>query len=309
MRIAIFGAGALGGYLGARLVEAGEEVALIARGAHLSTIQQRGLTISSQQGNYVAHPAVATDKPSEVGNVDVVVVSVKAWQVPAVPYAIAPMMGPETFVVPIQNGVEAPSQLVEKLGEHAVIGGCIQIVAQLLNPGAILHVTPAANMSIGELNNSRSQRVDLFQQTLINAKINCSIPDNIHAAIWTKLLYIAATSGVGAITRAPFGAWRTLPETRALAHDIMEEVFSIATARGIPLPESVVSTMMATADGFPAESTTSMQRDIMEGRPSELEFINGSIVRLGKLAGVSTPANDFVYHCLVLQESTARASL
>ena len=103
MRIAIFGAGALGGYLGARLVEAGEEVALIARGAHLSTIQQRGLTISSQQGNYVAHPAVATDKPSEVGNVDVVVVSVKAWQVPAVPYAIAPMMGPETFVVPIPH--------------------------------------------------------------------------------------------------------------------------------------------------------------------------------------------------------------
>lgn len=306
MRIAVFGAGGLGGYLGARLVEAGEEVAFIARGGHLRAIRAHGLTVESTQGNYVAHPAIATDDPSEVGAVDSVVVGVKAWQVPEAARAMRPMIGQDTFVVPVQNGVEATSQLAGVLGVEHVVGGTIQIVTQVLEPGHIRHVTPDANMAIGELDTSRTERVERLQRVLQNAKINCAVPPDINVAIWTKLLYIAATSGMGAVTRVPFGVWRTTAGSRQMAEDVMTEGSRVALARGIPLPDDVVPNMMAVADRFPADSTTSMQRDVAEGRPSELEFVNGSIVRLGQEVGVPTPVNAFIYHSLLPQERRAR---
>ncbi|MBI4339583.1 MAG: 2-dehydropantoate 2-reductase [Chloroflexi bacterium] len=306
MRIAVFGAGSLGGFLGARLAHAGEEVAFIARGDTLRTIREHGLRVESPQGDFVAHPALATDLPAQAGVADAVVVGVKAWQVPEAAQAIRPLVGEHTAVLPVQNGVEAPFQLAAVLGKEHVLGGAITVVVQTVAPGHVQHVTPGADLSLGELDNRRSQRVERLRDAFLRARINAVIPADIQAALWAKLLYIAAMSGLGAVTRAPLGAWRAIPETRAMAQEAMQEVFAVASARGILLSEGVVREMMAVADRFPAESTTSMYRDIAAGRPSELDFINGSVVRLGAEAGVPTPVNAFIYHSLLPQERMAR---
>jgi 2-dehydropantoate 2-reductase len=310
VRIAVFGAGAVGGYFGGRLAQAGEHVVLIARGPHLEALRRHGLRVDSIAGDFVVHPAQATDDPAEVGIVDVILVAVKAWQVRQAARAMQPMVGPDTFVVPLENGVEAPSQLAGVLGEEHVLGGLCRIISELVEPGRIRHAGISPTVTVGELDGRRSERVELLWDALNRAEgVTPRIAPDIQVAVWEKFLFIASFSGVGAVTRAPIGALRSLPQTRRMLERAMEEILTVAHARGIALPPGAVAETMAFIDDLPPEGTASMQRDVTAGRPSELESQNGAVVRLGRDAGVETPLHAFIYNSLLPQELRARGEL
>jgi len=309
MRIAMFGVGGAGGYFGARLVRAGADVAFIARGEHLRAIRENGLRVDSADGDFVASPALATDDPAVVGVVDAVFVGVKAWQVPDAAAAMAPMIGPETFVVPLQNGVEAPGQLAERLGREHVVGGLAKVLSFIDAPGRIRHLGGPASIALGELDHRPSERTKRLHAVLTGAAIAAEIPPDIHVALWEKFLFIAPLGGVGAATRVPVGTFRALPETRWMLEEGMREIAAVAAARQVPLPDDVVARTMAFVDALPLAGTASMQRDIVAGRFSELEALNGAVARLGRQSGIAVPVNDFLYRSLLPQELAARGQL
>ena len=306
MRIVIFGTGGVGGYFGGRLAQSGEDVVFIARGAHLQAMREYGLKIDSIKGNFVVNSVQATDDPNKISPADVILVSVKAWQVPEAAQAMRPMVGPETVVVPLLNGVEAPAQLADALGAEHVIGGLCGIISFVAGPGHINHAGADPFINFGELDNNKSERVVSLRRAFEKATgITVKIPPDIQVAIWRKFLLVAPWSGIGAITRAPLGTFLGLPETRQMLQEVMQEVFSVAQARDIVLPKDVVDKTLTFMDSLPPSGTASMQRDIMEGRPSELEAQNGAVVRLGQAAGVATPLNTFLYHSLLPMELKA----
>ena len=310
MRIAIFGAGAVGAYIGGRLAQAGQQVTLIARGEHLDALRHHGLRVESPHGDFVIQPWLATDDPAQVGVVDAVVVGVKTWQLSEVADAMSPLVGPQTSIVPLQNGVEAPTQLARMVGPQHILGGCCWIMSGLVAPGHIHHrggIDPY--LVFGEMDNRRSTRVDDLQRVFIQAGITAAIAEDIQVAMWEKLVQTAAFSGIGAVTRAPVGTLCRLPETRALLVQVMEEVAAVARARHIALPDDIVTTAMAQLERFPPGGTNSTQRDLIAGRPSELEAHSGAVVRLGQEVGVPTPLNTFVYNSLLPQERRARGQL
>ncbi|MDY7077173.1 MAG: 2-dehydropantoate 2-reductase [Chloroflexota bacterium] len=309
MRIAIFGTGGVGGYFGGRLAQAGEEVVFIARGEQLQALCDQGLRVDSIKGDFVIHPLQATDDPAQVGTVDVVIVGVKAWQVTEAARVMRPLIGSETFIVPLQNGVDAPAQLAAVVGAGHVLGGLCKIVSFVVEPGHIRHAGLEPYVAFGELHNHLSERVERLHEAFARAGVTAEIPSNIQAALWDKFLFIASFSGVGAVTRAPAGVLRSLPETRQMLEQAMQEVLAVARAHGIPLPEEATDRAMALVDGLPPDGTASMQRDVMEGRPSELESQNGAVVRLGQEVGVATPLHAFIYHSLLPLELRARGQM
>lgn len=308
MKIAVFGVGGVGGYFGGRLCESGQDVAFIARGAMLDALRREGLRIGSPKGDIALPKVTATSHPEEIGPVDFVLVGVKTWQVAEAARAMRLLVGEGTAIVPLENGVEAADQLVAVHGAEHVIGGTCRIVAKILGPGRIGHLGVEPYVAIGELDRTRSERVDRLADAFRAAGVTVETPDDIHVAIWEKFLFIAAASGVGSVTRVPFGKLREVPESRALVERAMTEIAAVADARGVSLPGDAVSRTMKFFDGLPAESTSSMQRDIMEGRPSELTEHNGAVVRLGHELGVPVPVNEFLYAALLPQERAARKS-
>lgn len=312
MKIAVFGTGGVGGYFGGRLAQAGEEVTFIARGAHLKAIQENGLRVDSLKGDFVIQPARAVENPADIGEVDVVLIGVKAWQVPEAARAIVPLVGRETIVLPLENGVEAPDQLAAVLGEEHVLGGLCQISALIAGPGHIRHVGIEPYIAFGELKSSAGTggwlgaRVEQLRQAFERAGVKVEVPADIQAAMWMKFMFIAAFSGVGAVTRAPIGIIRSLPETRALLKGAMEEILAVAQARGVALADDSVEARMTFIDGLQPGVMASMQRDIMEGRPSELESQSGALVRMGRECGVPTPIHAYIYGSLLPQEQRAR---
>lgn len=310
MRIAIFGTGGIGGYFGGRLAQAGADVVFIARGEHLQAIRQNGLKVDSIKGDFVIKPAQATDKPEEVGIVDVVLVTVKAWQISDAAKYMKPMVGPETFVLPLQNGVGAPSQLAKILGYEHVLGGLCGLISYIVGPGHVCHAGADPYIRFGELDNTQSDRTERLQ-TLFDRTpgITANIPSDINAAMWQKFLLIASWSGLGAITRTPIGVFRSQSGTRQMLEQTMIEIHDVARARNINLPGDVIAKTMEFLDTVPSEGTASMQRDIMEEKPSELETQTGAVVRLGQEAGIETPINNFIYQSLLPMEMRARGQL
>lgn len=309
MRIAMFGTGGAGGYFGARLAQAGEHVLFIARGEHLRAIRENGLRVDSVDGDFVVKPALVTDDPAKAGTVDVVFVGVKTWQVPEAARAIPPLIGPQTFVVPLQNGVEAPDQLAATLGRERVVGGLAKVLSLIAEPGRIRHLGGPASITFGELDHRPSERTERLRKILSRRGIAAEIPPDIHVALWEKFLFIVPLGGVGAVTRAPVGALRTLPETRRMLEEGMREIRAVAHGRKISLADDLVARTMDFVDALPPEGTSSMQRDILAGKPSELEAWNGAVVRLGRQAGVATPLHDFLYRSLLPQERRARGQV
>lgn len=310
MRIAIFGVGAVGSYFGGRLAETGEDVAFIARGENLRVLRDKGLRVDSIKGDFIVKPVEATDDPSEVGVVDVVLVSVKAWQIPEAAQAMRPMVGPETFVVPLQNGVEAPGQLAAILGPAHVLGGLCGLISFTVGPAHICHAGADPFVQFGELDNKPSERAGHLRQVFQDSVgVEPSIPSDIHAAMWQKFLLIASWGGVGAVTRAPIGILRGQPETSGMLEGTMKEVADVARSRNVALAPDVVSKTMQFVDGLPEHGTASMQRDIAEGRPSELSNLNGAVVRFGWESGIDTPMNAFIYHSLLPLERRARGQI
>lgn len=306
MRIVIFGTGGVGGYFGGRLAQAGEDVTFIARGAHLQAMRDHGLRVLSVQGDWNLHPVQATDTPADVGVADVILVAVKAWQVPDAARALLPMVGEHTAVVPLQNGVEAPAQLAAAIGERAVLGGLCWIVSFIEGPGTIHHTGVEPHVVFGELDNRRSERVEHLYQAFFRAGVRVSIPDDTMAAMWEKFIFIATISGICAVTRMPVGVVRSLPQTRQMVEQAIQEMIAVAWMHEVKLPDGTFDRTMAFIDQMPPHSTFSMQRDMMEGRPSELEAQNGAVVRLGKAVNVVTPLHAFLYHSLLPMELQAR---
>ena len=310
MRIVVFGTGGAGGFFGAQLARAGEDVTFIARGAHLRAIREHGLVIEAPAGEVVIRNAGATDDPAEVAGADVVLLGVKAWQVADAAQAMRPLIGPGTFVVPLQNGVEAASQLSNALGDAHVVGGLCGTLSWVTGPGRIRSVGTSNNfVKFAELDHQRSDRTELLRLAFERAGINVEVPADIHKSLWDKFLMVTSFGGVGAVARAPIGVIRSLPETRRLLEHCLQEVCALAWARGIALKDTAVADTLTFYDSLPPSGTTSLQRDIADGKPSELESWNGAIVRLARESGVSAPTHDFIYRCLLPQEKRARGDV
>jgi 2-dehydropantoate 2-reductase len=307
MRIVVFGTGGVGGYFGGRLAHAGENVTFIARGEHLRAIKASGLRVDSSSGDFVVYPAKATDNVSEVGETDLVILGVKAWQVPETARSIKPLVGPITAVVPMQNGVDAVPQLADELGSDRVIGGLCRIVSFVVAPGHIRHAGFTPSIIIGELDNKRSDRITRIENVFRHAGLDTTIAADIQVALWTKFLFIASFSGVGAVANAPAGVLRSDPKWRSQMLSAMQEIYALAHARGVKLPSDSVEKVMAAVDGLPEDATSSMHRDIAAGKPSELDSQNGAVVRMALEAGVDAPTHTLIYETLRPLEEEALA--
>ena len=288
----------MGGYFGGRLARAGEAVTFIARGEHLRAIKARGLKVDSTDGDFVIYPASAIADVSEVGETDLVILGVKAWQVPEAARAIKPIVGANTTVLPLQNGVEAVPQLVDELGRDNVVGGLCRIVSFVVEPGHIRHAGFTPSIIIGELDNQRTDRIVNIEQVFKRAGLEITIAADIQVALWMKFLFIASFSGVGAMANAPAGIIRSDPKWRTQILKAMEEIYTLAHARGIKLPPDSIETVMRAVDALPEDATSSMQRDIAAGKPSELEAQNGAVVRMAHEIGVDVPTHTLIYETL-----------
>ena len=308
MRIVIFGTGGVGGYFGGRLAQAGEDVTFIARGEHLRAIKTSGLRVDSQLGDFTVFPAKTTDDVREVGEVDLVVLAVKAWQVSEAGREMKPLVGPRTTVVPMQNGVEAATQLVSELGYDNVIGGLCRILSYVGGPGHIQHIGYKPSIIIGELDNRRTDRIASIEEVFKRAGVEITVAPDIQIALWTKFLFIASFSGIGAIANAPARVIRNDPKWRAQMINAMQEIYALAHARGVKLPPNSIETVMASVDSLPEDSTSSMQRDIAAGKPSELESQNGAVVRMARESGIAVPTHELIYETLKPADEKARAT-
>lgn len=309
MRIAVFGSGAVGGYFGARLLQAGEEVYLIARGEHLRAIKEKGLQVTGASGEFSVFPRLATDQPTEIGKVDLVLVGVKAWQVAEAAQAMHPLVGENTTVLPLQNGVEAPYQLAYVLGEKVVLGGLCQISSYLAAPGVIHHVGIDPTIIFGELNRRKTPRLEKIQAIFLRAGIRAQVSEDIQVALWDKFLFIAAFGAVGAVSRVSSGEIWQVPPTRQLLSEVMREIWMVARAAGVLLPAEAIARRLEFIEKLPPKTMASMARDLIEGRPSELEQLIGAVVRLGELHEVATPLCHALYAALLPQEWIARGKL
>ena len=306
MRIAMVGAGGVGGYFGARLAAAGQDVWFVARGPHLAAMRADGLRLTSIEGNLALPTVNVTSEPTEVGPCDAVFVAVKTWQLSEAVAKIRPLTREGTVVVPLLNGVEAADELSASLGRERVLKGLTRILSFIEAPGHIRHAGAEPHIALGEWDNRRSDRAERLETVLRAAGVNARIPDDIDVALWEKFTFVVSVGGVGAVTRAPIGQLRTLPETRALLERAMHEVVAVGRARGVAISDGVVDRSLGFIDSLPEDGSASLQRDIAAGRPSELDAWNGAVVRLGAAAGVATPVHSFIHASLVPSETRAR---
>lgn len=313
MRIAVVGAGGVGGLLAGLLARAGaHEVVLLARGAALEVVRRGGLALETPAGAFTAHPALALEDPAEAGPCDAVLVAVKAWQVAALAPRLAPLLRGGGLAVPLQNGVEASARLAAGLaggGVEAgqVAGGLTWVYAWAEGPGRLRQIGAAPRVVMGARPGAPAHAaLGPLAEALAGAGVKAEVVADVEAATWEKALLIGTLGLVGAVTRAPAGAIRTTPETRALLAGLMEEVAAVARARGVALASDLVARTLAFVDTVPADATASMQRDLAAGRPSELDDQPGAIVRAALEAGVDVPLHRALLAALRPQERVAR---
>lgn len=309
MRIAVIGPGAVGAYFGGRLAQAGEDVTFVARGAHLRALRGSGLRVDSVDGDFVVRPVQVTEDPATLGPVDVVLLATKGWQVRDAIEAMRPLVGRETVIVPLLNGVEAPDQLIAAFGERQVAGGLCGLLGSIVAPGHVHNGMPRPFVTLGELDDTRSERIEQLRAAFERAGVHATIADSIWTALWEKLLFVGPLGSVGAVTRAPVGVVRSLPETRALLEGAMAEIVHVARSRGVPVADAASTRALAMIDGMPESATSSMHRDILAGRPSELESQVGVAVRMARAAGVDAPLHTYLYASLLPQERRARGEI
>jgi 2-dehydropantoate 2-reductase len=300
MRIVIMGAGGLGGYFGARLAPAGNDVSFIARGAHLAAIRQSGLRVESARGDLHLRDLVATDDPSRLAPADVVIIAVKLWDTDAAAEAVKPLVRPGTAVVSFQNGVSKDDVLTRILGRGAVIGGVGQIGVVIAGPGVIRHTGTMAKLTFGELDNTRTPRVQALLDACTAAGIDAEIAEDINLAIWEKFAFLVPMSACTAVMRSTIGPIRANPRTRAFLFDITREVVAVGRALGVKLADDFAEQRMAFVAKLPPQMTASMQGDLARGNRLELPWLSGAVVELGKQVGVPTPLNRAVTDILAL---------
>lgn len=309
MKMAVIGVGGLGGYYGGLLAQAGHKVAFIARGRHLAALRENGLKVKSVHGDFHLTPVLATDQPREIGPVDLVLVCVKTPAVDAAARAARPMVGPDTVVMGLQNGIDAAERIGAVVGMDRVLGAVTWIAANIEAPGVIRQISDFRRIVLGELDGSITPRVQRTVEALGRMGIAVEATGDIRRALWTKFVFIAGFSGIGSLTRLEVGDYRTVPETRALMASLMREVEALAHASGVELTADVVDQAIARIDGAAARMKPSMQRDVEAGRPSELDSMIGVIARKGRQLGVPTPTADMLYASLLPGELKARGAV
>ncbi len=305
MRIVIMGAGGLGGYFGARLAAAGNDVAFVARGAHLAAIKQDGLRIISARGDLHLRDVVATDDPATLAPADVVMIAVKLWDTETAAEAVKPLVRHGTAVVSFQNGVGKDAVLTRILGHEAVIGGVGQIGVVIASPGVIAHTGTMAKLTFGELDNTRSARVEALLATCTAAGIDAEIADDINLATWQKFAFLVGMSACTTAMRSNLGPIRANPQTRAFLRDVVREAVAVGRALGVKLAEDFAEQRMAFIETLPPQMTASMQGDLARGNRLEVPWLSGTVVELGKQVGVPTPLNRAVSDILALYANGA----
>lgn len=305
MKIAIIGTGGVGGYFGGRLALSGNEVTFIARGEHLQKIKKDGLFIKGISGNFHVQPVHATDRFDEVGVMELIMLGVKAWQVKEIARELIPMIGPNTLIIPLQNGILAADELKAAIKGANVLGGLARIMSKIESPGVITHFGIEPTIIFGELDHKKTERVLKIKDVFDKAGICSKIAENIQAELWKKLIIICV-GGLLAVAHSTYGEMRDLNETRTLIRELLEEIYNLAQKAGVPVKKDFVETALNYIDTLPYDSTSSLTRDIWEGKPSELEYQNGTVVKLGEKYKVPTPVNRFIYSCLLPQELRAR---
>jgi 2-dehydropantoate 2-reductase len=307
MRIAIFGAGAVGSYIGGKLIRSGEhDIFMVARGKHLKALNSSGLKVSSINGDFEIKSLYATDTPSQIGQVDYVILTVKSWMVAKATRSMLPLIGKNTVVIPLQNGVESPGQISSIIDPKHVLGGMCRIFSSIPEPGHISHFGSEPLVVIGELNGEKTDRVSDMGIAFNNSHLACSISPDITASMWEKLIFVGPVGAVGSVTRAPLGEILQLKQSRELLQNLMEEIYEVGLALGVKLNQNVVHDSIKYAEQSPFEATSSMQRDIIDGHRSELESQVGVVVRLGTKAKIATPVHEYIYSLLLPIETKAR---
>jgi 2-dehydropantoate 2-reductase len=297
MRIAAMGAGGVGGYFGARLQQAGHDVTFFARGRHLEAIRSSGLKIESPHGNAQLNVRVLED-PREAGVVDVVLFAVKLWDTEAAAEKLRPVVGPETAIIPFQNGVESIARLRKVFPEKAVLGGSAYIATRVKAPGVIEHTGEMSRLQFGPVVASQKQRAGAFLAACREAKINAEIPDDIVRANWEKFVFLVAVSSATAVARAPLGVVRGDPDLRWLFEQAMRETWRLGRARGVALADDFVEARMKFADGLHADMKASLAHDLENRGRLEAPWLCGAVARMSEEAGLAAPVNRAVYAAL-----------
>jgi len=293
MKIAVFGAGAVGGYFGGRLAAAGEDVAFLARGRHLEALQRDGLFLTSPEGDLHLPRVTATDRPRDVGLVDIVLFAVKLYDAEAAAASLAPLVGPDTFVITTQNGVDVVDTVSTHIGHDHVSGGVAYIIAAVEAPGRIQH-TSRHSLIFGRRDGSSPPSLAAFGAAGRRAGFDARLTETIDVELWTKFVRLATWSGITAVSRMPIGVIRDDPALLSMTVSALNEAIDVARARGIPLPRSLPEDTLALVQSFPHESRSSMLEDLEQGRRLELPWLSGAVARMGRELGVATPIHELI---------------
>lgn len=299
MRIAVMAAGGVGGYFGARLAAAGHDVFFIARGAHRDAIKASGLKVESPLGNLHLRNANVTDNPAGIGPVDVVLFAVKLWDTEKAAEQTRPLVGPGTRVLTLQNGVDSYERLAPILGAKTVVPGVTYVVTTISEPGVIKHTSELHKIVCGTIDDAPDDKLATFVAAAKAANIDITLADNTQRARWEKFVFLSGTSGATALTRQTLGPILADPDMRSLFQGIMAETFAVGRAKGVKLADDFVEQRMTFADSsVPAGMKASMANDLDRGNRLELDWLAGTVVKLGRELGVPTPVNDTVYAAL-----------
>jgi 2-dehydropantoate 2-reductase len=298
MRIAVIGAGGVGGAFGAALAKAGADVTFVARGAHLAAMRQNGLRIEGGRGDTHLTPTQATDNPADIGVVDLVLFCVKLWDVETAGAAILPLIGPETAVIPLQNGIDASERLSPILGDNAVMGGVAQISATIAEPGVIRQTGTFMRLIFGELDGRVSQRGQAFHALCQRAGFDSTLTEKIQTELWLKFILLASNAGITALTRQPLGKLREDADIMPYFNAAFQEVADVGRARGVELPDDAVQRGVKMVENAPPPMMASMAVDLIRGNRIELPWLSGKVVQLGRELGVPTPVHSMLYAML-----------
>ena len=302
MKIAIIGAGGVGGYFGARLSDAGHRVFFIARGEHLQKMKTVGLKVFSPLGDLHLKNVNCSQDPIQVGSVDIVLIAVKLWATEGAVSILKPLLGPNTGIISLQNGVVAVDTLIETIDKRHVLGGVSKIAALIEEPGIIRHNGKMAALVFGELNGEKSERTVAFLQACQSANISAELSSDIHTAIWEKFVLLVTMSSITALTRLPIGPNREDPDTRQLMEEIMGEVIEVGRLKGARFPQDILQNQFQHISKLPPQMVASMCGDLRRHNQLELPWFAGSVVKMGKELGIPTPANKFIFASLKLHK-------
>jgi 2-dehydropantoate 2-reductase len=293
MRIAIIGAGGVGGYFGARLAASGTDVAFVARGAHLKAMQTGGLRLESPKGDLHLKTVTVTDDPKTIGPVDVVFFTVKLYDTDAAAALLPPLLGPQTVVVTFQNGIDSVDMLTKAVGREHVAGGVAHIQAAITEPGVIRH-TALQQLIFGELDGARTPRLEALFAACTVAGFEAKLADRIDDELWLKFVRLTALSGMMAVTRSPLGVIRDDADLWTMLQAAIMEAMGVAHAKGIPFAPSAFSDTVKHISAMPAHAKSSMLEDLERGRRLELPWLNRRLAGVAAELGVPAPIHRFI---------------